>query len=86
MTQKQLLAKANLRANRSSRPRRCWSRWSPAGSHARGGHRRRQCHSRRHRLHHAVAESAMGKYPEESVAMLARIAAVTEGAGRRPPG
>jgi len=37
----------------------------------------------RHGLHHALGESAMGKYPEEAVAMLARIAAYTE--AHRPP-
>jgi pyruvate kinase len=38
----------------------------------------RQCHSRWHRLHHALGESAIGQYPEQAVAVIAKIAAATE--------
>jgi len=52
-------------------------------AHPRRVHRCGQRHSRRHRLHHVLRRSAMGNFPEEAVAMLAKIAAYTE--GHRPP-
>jgi pyruvate kinase len=78
-TQKQLIAKANLAANRSSPPRRCSSQWSAS---------RLPTRAEATDVANAIldgtdcvmlsGESAMGKFPEEAVTMLARIAAFTE--------